>query len=74
VTFKFSDGYSDVIIVDKQANSVEFALMALLSSGDIVVTQDYGLADMALGGFAHQERSHLRASNDRNVSIKNRAS
>jgi len=46
---EYSDGYSEVIIVDKQADSVDFALMALLSSGDVVVTQDYGLAAMALG-------------------------
>jgi len=46
---EFSDGYSRVIIVDKQADSVDFALMARLNCGDVVVTQDYGLAAMALG-------------------------
>ena len=46
---EYSDGYSKVIIVDKQADSVDFALMGLLGSNDIVVTQDYGLAAMALG-------------------------
>jgi hypothetical protein len=38
-----------VITVDKAADSVDFALISMLSAGDIVVTQDYGLAAMALG-------------------------
>ncbi|MCL2565912.1 MAG: YaiI/YqxD family protein [Defluviitaleaceae bacterium] len=46
---QINDGYSRVITVDKKADSVDFALMGLLKSGDIVVTQDYGLAAMALG-------------------------
>jgi uncharacterized protein YaiI (UPF0178 family) len=45
----YSDGYSRVVMVDKQADSVDFALMNLLKKGDVVVTQDYGLAAMALG-------------------------
>jgi len=44
-----NDGYSTVITVDKQADSVDFALMGLLTSEDIVVTQDYGLAAMVIG-------------------------
>ena len=46
---ELSDGYSRVITVDKQADSVDYALMRLLTREDIVVTQDYGLAAMALG-------------------------
>ena len=46
---QLNDGYSAVITVDKQADSVDFALMALLAPDDIVVTQDYGLAAMVLG-------------------------
>jgi len=46
---ELNDGYSTIITVDKNANSVDFALMALLNRDDIVVTQDYGLAAMALG-------------------------
>ena len=46
---EINDGYSDIITVDKAADSVDFALMALLSKDDVVVTQDYGLAAMALG-------------------------
>jgi len=46
---ELNDGYSTVITVDKQADSVDFALMGLLTSDDIVVTQDFGLAAMVLG-------------------------
>ncbi|MCL2874164.1 MAG: YaiI/YqxD family protein [Defluviitaleaceae bacterium] len=46
---RLNDGYSKVITVDKQADSVDFALMGLLSRDDIVVTQDFGLAAMVLG-------------------------
>ena len=43
------DGYSQVVTVDKGADSVDFALLGLLEKADIVVTQDYGLAAMVLG-------------------------
>ena len=46
---ELNDGYSRVITVDKQADSVDYALIGLLTCNDIVVTQDYGLAAMALG-------------------------
>ena len=46
---QLNDGYSKIITVDKQADSVDFALMGLLAHDDIVVTQDYGLAAMVLG-------------------------
>ena len=49
---ELNDGYSRVVTVDKGADSVDFALIGLLKRGDIVVTQDYGLAAMALGGGA----------------------
>jgi len=45
----YTDGYSEVISVDQGTDSVDFALMALLNPGDVVVTQDYGLAAIALG-------------------------
>ncbi|NLK69134.1 MAG: YaiI/YqxD family protein [Clostridiaceae bacterium] len=46
---ELSDGYSTVITVDKQADSVDYALMNLLTCEDIVVTQDFGLAAMVIG-------------------------
>lgn len=46
---ELDDGYSTVIMVDKGADSVDYALMCLLTRDDLVVTQDFGLAAMALG-------------------------
>ena len=46
---QINDSYSTIITVEKHADSVDFALMGLLAPEDVVVTQDYGLAAMALG-------------------------
>ena len=46
---ELNDGYSKIITVDKQAESVDYALMSLLTREDIVVTQDFGLAAMVIG-------------------------
>ncbi len=46
---ELNDGYSTIVTVDKEADSVDFALMGLLAREDIVVTQDFGLAAMVLG-------------------------
>lgn len=49
-----SSDYAQIITVSKGADSVDFALVNKVQSGDIVVTQDYGLAAMVLskGGRA----------------------
>ena len=44
-----SSDYSEVIVVGAGADAVDFKLISLLSRGDICVTQDYGVAAMALG-------------------------
>ena len=62
---QLDDGYSKIITVDKQADSVDFALMRLLTREDIVVTQDYGLAAMVLGkGARAVNQNGLVYSND----------
>lgn len=43
------DGYSEIITVDKARDSVDLALINRAAKGDIVVTQDYGVAALALG-------------------------
>ncbi|HHW30798.1 MAG TPA: YaiI/YqxD family protein [Clostridiaceae bacterium] len=43
------DGYSEVITVDKQENSADLAIINRTLPGDVVVTQDFGLAAMAIG-------------------------
>ena len=49
---------AQTLIFDKGADSVDFALVNRVESGDIVVTQDYGLASMCLAKGArvlHQD-------------------
>ena len=50
-----SSDYSEVKIIGAGADAVDFALISLLKKGeaDIVVTQDYGVAAMALGKGAY---------------------
>lgn len=43
-----NDGYSMVITVDKGRDSADIRLVNLVEPGDLVVTQDYGVAAMAL--------------------------
>ncbi|WP_411676564.1 YaiI/YqxD family protein [Caproicibacter sp.] len=42
------DGYSTVIIVDKGRDSADIRLVNLIEPGDLVVTQDFGVAAMSL--------------------------
>ena len=49
---------AQTLIFDKGADSVDFALVNRACPGDIVITQDYGLASMCLGRNArvlHQD-------------------
>lgn len=49
---------AETIVVDKGSDSVDFALVNRVEKGDIVITQDYGLASMCLGRNAivmHQD-------------------
>ena len=40
---------AETLVFDKGADSVDFALVNRANPGDIVITQDYGLASMCLG-------------------------
>jgi len=64
---ELNDGYSTVITVDKQADSVDFALMGLLNRNDIVVTQDFGLAAMVLGKGAKAVNQNGLVYTDGNI-------
>lgn len=57
--------YSEVVQISAGADAVDYALVNRCSKGDIVVTQDYGVAAMALGKGAfviHQ--NGIRYTND----------
>ena len=48
-----SSNYSEVIIVGAGADVVDYKLISICHKGDIVVSQDYGVAAMALGKGAY---------------------
>lgn len=45
--------YSEVRVIGAGADAVDFALLNICQKGDIVVTQDYGVAAMILGKGAY---------------------
>lgn len=55
------------ITVSKGADSVDFALVNLVENGDIVVTQDYGLAAMCLARKAAVINQNGREYTDDNI-------
>ena len=62
-----NDGYSKVITVDKGRDSVDIRLANLLEAGDIVVTQDFGVAALALGKRAKAMNQNGMVYDDRNM-------
>ena len=48
-----SSDYSEIRIIGAGADAVDFALINLCRRGDVVVTQDYGVAALALGKGAY---------------------
>ncbi|NLZ47020.1 MAG: YaiI/YqxD family protein [Clostridiales bacterium] len=44
--------YGRVVVVGKGADAVDFVLINQVNKGDVIVTQDYGVAAMALGKSA----------------------
>ena len=62
-----SSDYSEVIIVGAGADAVDFKLISLSHQGDIVVTQDYGVAVMALGKKAYAIHQSGKWYTDENI-------
>lgn len=57
--------YAEILTVDKQADSVDLAIINRASKGDLLVTQDYGLAAMALGkGLRAIHQSGMEFTNE----------
>ena len=55
---EFYRSEADTLVCDKGADSVDYALANRASAGDLVITQDYGLASMCLAKGAqvlHQD-------------------
>ena len=64
---QWADGYSDVIIVDKARDAVDLALINRCSKGDIIITQDYGVAALALGKGAKALNQNGLIYSDKNM-------
>ena len=62
----FSD-YSRVRVIGAGADAVDFALINLLKAGDVVITQDYGVAALALGKKAHAIHQSGKIFSDDNI-------
>ena len=54
-----SSDYSEVIVVGAGADAVDYKLISICHKGDIVVSQDYGVAAMALGKGAYTKTSKM---------------
>ena len=60
-------GYSNVVIVGAGADAVDFKLISLLQKNDICVTQDYGVAAMALGKGSYAIHQSGKWYTDENI-------
>ena len=59
--------YSEIVTVGQGKDAVDIALINRCSAGDIVVTQDYGVAAMALGKGAHAINNFGTVFSDDNI-------
>lgn len=62
-----SSDYSKVIVVDTGADSVDLSLINLCNKGDCVVTQDYGVAALALGKNAYAIHHNGKVYTNQNI-------
>lgn len=61
--------YSEVITIGAGADAVDFALINLCSRGDVVVSQDYGVAALALGKGAYAIHQSGREYTQENIDL-----
>ncbi|MDD3429392.1 MAG: YaiI/YqxD family protein [Oscillospiraceae bacterium] len=64
-----NDGYSTVITVDTARDSADIRLANELCKSDIVVTQDYGVASLALGKKAWAVNQNGLIYTDQNIDM-----
>ena len=66
---ELTSDYSEIVTVSKAPDAVDFALINRTGKGDIVVTQDYGVAAMALGKGANAIHPGGRVYTDSNIDV-----
>jgi hypothetical protein len=59
--------YSEVMVVGAGSDAVDYKLISLCHKGDIVVSQDYGVAAMALGKSAYAIHQSGKWYTDENI-------
>ena len=59
--------YSEVFVVGAGADAVDYKVISICHRGDIVVTQDYGVAAMALGKGAYAIHQSGKWYTDENI-------
>ena len=62
-----SSDYSEVIVVGAGADAVDYKLISICHKGDVVVSQDYGVAAMALGKGAYAIHQSGKWYTDKNI-------
>ena len=62
----YSD-YSEVIVVGAGVDAVDYKLISICHKGDVVVSQDYGVAAMALGKGAYAIHQSGKWYTDENI-------
>lgn len=64
---EFKEKNARVVTVDKGSDSADFALIRRVEPGDIVVTQDYGLAAMVLAKRGYPITQNGKRLTDGNI-------
>lgn len=64
---RLTSDYSTVRVISAGADAVDLALINLCRRGDIVITQDYGVAALALGKGAKAIHQNGRRYTDENI-------
>ena len=62
-----SSDYSEVIVVGAGADAVDYKLISICHKGDMVVSQDYGVAAMALGKGAYAIHQSVKWYTNENI-------
>ena len=62
-----TSAYSEVVVVGAGADAVDYKLINICQKGDVVVSQDYGVAAMALGKSAYAIHQSGKWYTDENI-------
>lgn len=66
ISHEIRDSYAEVITVDKGFDSADYKIVSLVKEGDLVITQDYGLASLVLSkkGYAIDQNGMVYTENN----------